>query len=56
MKLTPESIAEYKALHEANYGEVITFEEAEVYAARTLALIQYIFNSNVNEKPIEPSS
>lgn len=56
MKLTPEAIAEYKALHEANYGEVITLEEAEVYANRTMALVQYIFNSNVNEKSRPPKS
>jgi hypothetical protein len=46
MRLNIEAIKEYQKLHEMEFGEKLTDEEAEVQAYKVLSLFKHIFNHN----------
>jgi len=44
MKLTKQAILEYQEVHLNEFGEKISYSEAEQCASKLLTLFQYLFN------------
>ncbi len=50
MKLPPEAIKEYQKIYFAEFGKKLSEEQARDQASRTLTLLNFIFNTNENDK------